>query len=616
MSQISHFRPALRRSLPRVVALLGLCQIAALGVAMPSVGSRPVQAQEARRVSLDFVGADVHTVAKALSIQSGVNVVVMPSITGKVTIRLTQVPLEDALRRVAAAVGSDVRKMEDTYFLGSTVELRAMIAKSGGRQAVALKHTPAAEVQKLLQAALPYLTVEAVEKANIVVLTGTEDDLAVGARMAREADVAPPPTPVPAPPVPEIMRDAYTVKWSKADQLAQTLQRAMPDLKITQNDKALVLEGPKGMHEQAMKILVALDTRESADKVTRAYTLKFMHPHQAAFTIRPLYPNITVAAGFEAYSPSKVIFTPLSIDAGEIFSQQGLQGGQNMQGGGGGAGGVSGGAGAAGGATQPGALPTQQDLIAPGFRSRTVILQGSLADVESATQVLSTLDQAPQQVLIEARVVDMSPETAKRLGFLYDWTPLSFTETKTGSNVSFGSLARSAFGFNVELQAAEERREAKILARPNIAVIDGEEASIFIGDLFRYERVTSVSDSGQQVFTIETVPIGVALLCRPRVTGDEITLRVHPVVSNIRSFTGRNGDIPVTSSREAESVVRMKDGETFAIGGLLKDEELKIMTKVPILGDLPFLGQLFRHRNTSKKRSEVTIFITARIRKD
>jgi type II secretory pathway component GspD/PulD (secretin) len=212
--------------------------------------------------------------------------------------------------------------------------------------------------------------------------------------------------------------------------------------------------------------------------------------------------------------------------------------------------------------------------------------------------------------------VDMSPETSKKLGFLYDWTPLSFTETKTGGNVSFGSLARSAFGFNVELQAAEERREAKILARPNIAVIDGEEASIFIGDLFRYERVTSVSDSGQQVFTIETVPIGVALLCRPRVTGDEITLRVHPVVSNIRTFTGRNKDIPVTSSREAESVVRMKDGETFAIGGLLKDEELKIMTKVPILGDLPFLGQLFRHRDTSKKRSEVTIFITARIRKD
>jgi type II secretory pathway component HofQ len=90
MSQISSLRATGRRSVPRAVVLLGLFQAAAFGVALPTMQGAPAQAQEARKVSLDFVGADVHTVAKALSIQSGVNVVVMPSITGKVTIRLTR----------------------------------------------------------------------------------------------------------------------------------------------------------------------------------------------------------------------------------------------------------------------------------------------------------------------------------------------------------------------------------------------------------------------------------------------------------------------------------------------------------------------------------------------
>src|SRR4051812_43744077 len=98
---------------PRGVAVLALLHAVAFGIAIPSARSYAAEpsaaakAQSERKVSLDFVGADVHTVAKALSIQSGVNVVVMPSISGKVTIRLTQVPLEEALKRVSAAVGSD-----------------------------------------------------------------------------------------------------------------------------------------------------------------------------------------------------------------------------------------------------------------------------------------------------------------------------------------------------------------------------------------------------------------------------------------------------------------------------------------------------------------------------
>src|SRR5207248_2462915 len=120
-----------------------------------------------------------------------------------------------------------------------------------------------------------------------------------------------------------------------------------------------------------------------------------------------------------------------------------------------------------------------------------------------------------------------------------------------------GKFTRAPFNFNVTLEAMEQRRDAKVLARPNVAVIDGEEASIFIGDILRYERLESVTATGQ-TFTIETVPVGVALLCRPRVNaGGDITLRIHPVVSNVTAFVGRNRDIPITASREADTSLIM-----------------------------------------------------------
>jgi len=233
--------------------------------------------------------------------------------------------------------------------------------------------------------------------------------------------------------------------------------------------------------------------------------------------------------------------------------------------------------------------------------------------VDQATQILVTLDTAPAQVVIEARMVDMSPETSRQLGFKFDWSPLNFTESNALGKIAVGAFRRSAFGFNVDFEALDTQSNLKILAKPNIAVIDGEEASIFIGDIVRYERLQSVSDAGQQSFTIEEVPVGVALLCRPRVTDDEVMLRVHPTVSFIKKFTGRNGDVPITSSREAETIVRLKNNETFAIGGLLREDDLTTITKLPILGDLPLLGQLFRHRDKTHTKSEVTIFLTVHI---
>jgi type II secretory pathway component GspD/PulD (secretin) len=107
------------------------------------------------------------------------------------------------------------------------------------------------------------------------------------------------------------------------------------------------------------------------------------------------------------------------------------------------------------------------------------------------------------------------------------------------------------------------------------------------------------------------VPVGIILLVHPRVNdNDHITLRVKPVVSTVTSFVD---GVPQTSTREAETVVRVKNGDTLVIGGLIRDEDVKTMTKVPLLGDLPLVGALFRHYERNHRRSEVMIFLTIKL---
>jgi type II secretory pathway component GspD/PulD (secretin) len=107
------------------------------------------------------------------------------------------------------------------------------------------------------------------------------------------------------------------------------------------------------------------------------------------------------------------------------------------------------------------------------------------------------------------------------------------------------------------------------------------------------------------------VPVGIILLVHPRVNDEgNITLRVHPVVSTLTAITD---GLPQTSSREAETIVRVKDGDTIVIGGLIRDEDTKQMSKIPLLGDLPILGHLFRNESRTKRRSEVTVYLTIKL---
>ena len=239
---------------------------------------------------------------------------------------------------------------------------------------------------------------------------------------------------------------------------------------------------------------------------------------------------------------------------------------------------------------------------------------------------LRAVDVAPPQILIEAMAIefigadeldvvtrlfrgDLAGETTE------DGSPdFSATSDSRSGEVSYSSIGELPNDFEARIRALEAQQRARIRAAPRMAVMNGHHADIFIG-VRRFIIVEYIS-YGQAVEKIQGVDVGVKLRVTPLTGGGgEITLNIDPEsteVSNISEVDPETG-LPVLRTRQAGTTVRLKDGETLMIGGLSQQQIDDRRTKIPILGDIPLIGNLFRSRNRTALNSELVIFVTPHI---
>lgn len=287
--------------------------------------------------------------------------------------------------------------------------------------------------------------------------------------------------------------------------------------------------------------------------------------------------------------------------------------------------------------------------------TNTLILFGTAAENEAARRIVGALDQPIQQVSLEAKVVAISKEAAKKLGVEWEWSKIpqypEYTRdyetrrfTVQNPDGSYRTVTESVpketaertwkngesmpgiirfgrgpgghpfeFYYGAQIQALITDGKAKLLARPNITTLQGREAQINIGGEVPVPTVTSTNTSTTTGITYRDA--GIILKCTPRVNPEGgITTKVHTEVSSplyVESLKAYQ-----FQKRSADTVVRLKDGETMVIGGLIGSEESKSLSKVPFLGDLPVLGAFFRSVRKSKSDSEIMIFLTAHVLQD
>ena len=188
----------------------------------------------------------------------------------------------------------------------------------------------------------------------------------------------------------------------------------------------------------------------------------------------------------------------------------------------------------------------------------------------------------------------------------------NFLPADSKFQAQFGTLRVD--GFNLVLQYLLTQTNTDLLSSPSIVTLNGKEASINTGDQIPIKSVTT-----QGTITVSTTlykETGVKLRVTPSIKDDNyILLDIHPEVSEVLEYSAVTGD-PIISQRKVDGSVIVRDNETLMVGGLLRNKSLTVENKLPILGDLPLLGLLFKKSAVEKIKTEIIIFITPHVIKE
>lgn len=262
-------------------------------------------------------------------------------------------------------------------------------------------------------------------------------------------------------------------------------------------------------------------------------------------------------------------------------------------------------------------MKTSLSIVVPDDRIRTepvhnaLIINASEEEYKKIESVLAQLDVPPKQVMFEAEVVELAKSTVSQFGVNWKWS--SYPSPPGSSYIGVIKDVDAKHNYNISYQATLDAlvtgEKAKILANPRVAALDGQTARILIGDRLPVE--TKYISNGVEQVTITYISVGIKLEVTPWVNEDGIiTTKLKPEVSTNIATAGSN---PSVRTREAETTLRVKNGETIVIGGLIQNESHRNFSKIPLLGDLPIVGRLFKSSSKEKMETELVIFVTPKI---
>lgn len=278
--------------------------------------------------------------------------------------------------------------------------------------------------------------------------------------------------------------------------------------------------------------------------------------------------------------------------------------------------------------------------------TNSLLITADSATLETLLPVIDRLDIRRSQVLVEAIIVEVTGDLGRQLGV--EWA--AFKEDRVlAASTNSGALARAAadvsagtltslsspallLGFGEDgdddddpsfaglIRALQSNTEANILSTPSLLTTDNNEATISIGENIPFVTgsfTTSTGDASNPFQTIERRDVGINLSVTPQISeGDTVVLEIDQEVSGVSNQPVAGAVDIVTTERKITTQVIARDREVIILGGLLEDEVLESQQKVPLLGDIPLFGRLFRNDDTSYGKANLMIFLKATIVRD
>ncbi|MEO1278455.1 MAG: secretin N-terminal domain-containing protein, partial [Planctomycetota bacterium] len=264
--------------------------------------------------------------------------------------------------------------------------------------------------------------------------------------------------------------------------------------------------------------------------------------------------------------------------------------------------------------------------IVPVWRQNAIMVLSPPEYRAAIVDLIQQLDQPGRQVLIQAVIAEVSRDDAEALGLR--WSSSAINLSRTDNSISFisdfsgtennlldglfdTSVLNVGVDLNAVLQALNERTNVSILSRPIVFTSDNQEAEFFDGQDIPFITNAQTTDTGGTTQGFEYRAVGIQLRVRPRLTPNrDVDLRVNIELSSVAPGQNAQSGQVVVDRRETTTQLIVRSGQTLVISGILRNEDSDVVRKVPLLGDIPLLGWLFRSRETSVNATEQLIFIT------
>ncbi len=564
-------------------------------------------------ISVNFDQAEIGTVLKTISDITGVNFIVDPSVSGTVTVfSPTQIRLGDLylfLESIldvkgftAVPAGDHVKIIPRAEAAKHNLRIRiggdpAQIPQNDTvvTQLIRISYANAHDISNILSVRMPSATDISVDTStNTIIITGTSANIHHLARLIQQLDVPG-------------AKDVFTVihlKHASARILGKQITDFMGkkktqsarsrrpgqssqiqtniQIQANQRTNSLIITASRQDTEIIKQLVQRLDIERpvGTDNVHVVY-LKNAQAKEVAEALSPAVANIIVAA--------------------------------------------------------PGELQPQVH-ITPEPGTNSLIINATSQDFEVISQIIEKLDIVREQVLVELLIVEISEENLREIGV--DWATMDqavSNSVRFFGNTNFGvrmnAVSGNLDGFSVGafkdiggevkigsiLSALEKVSDVNILSTPHVVTSNHRKAVILVGENVPYveqSRITETDPSTPTVVkTFTYKDVGVSLNITPHISqGDMIRLEIDSEFTQlIESVAGLSADTPTTAKRQIKTEVSMVDGATIVIGGLIRDDKNTIVKKIPLLGDIPLLGELFKFKRDRMQKTNLLLFITPHV---
>ena len=269
--------------------------------------------------------------------------------------------------------------------------------------------------------------------------------------------------------------------------------------------------------------------------------------------------------------------------------------------------------------------PNDKPLFSIDNESNSIVIMGLAEEISQIDELIKELDKEKTQVYVQARIIEVNDELVNQIGVSYgifgarasNNVLSSFSSSLNNADIPTLSIEglkipdlTSGLALGASLNLLKQNGALDIVSEPSILAINNKESSIYVGETISIKVSSSVTDGGTIKENYEREDVGLTLKVKPRISNDtKVTLEIEAILEGVKTTQTISGNAD-TSKKQIKTTTILNNGESVIIGGLIENKIESTNQKVPILGDIPLFGELFKNSINNSKKNNLVIIVT------